>query len=91
MRTGRAACRTYISDDFSLTDTLAGLEAFGIFRKMKICSRIYGIMPDPHGISTGSFVLHAGHGSVSDRHYRSTLRSCIIDSEVGTIYAVYGV
>ena len=41
VRTGRAACRTDITDDFTLTDTLAFLDALGIFRKVEISGGIY--------------------------------------------------
>ena len=82
MRTGRAACRAYISDHFALTDTLAGSDAFSIFRKMQICCGIDRVMPDSHSLSTGSLMLDTCDYSVTDGHHRGTDWSCIIHSGV---------
>ena len=80
VRSCRTSCRADITNDFALTDSLACLEAFCIFREMEICCRIYRIMSDPHGVTSRSFIFHAGHDSVTDGHDRSTFRRSIINT-----------
>ena len=78
MRACGTACGSDIAYDLALTYPLTYLESFGIAGQMEISCGIYGIVPDADCISTGSFILLAGHHSVTYGHHRSAFRSGIV-------------
>jgi len=84
MRACGTACRAHITDHIALTDALSRGYALAIFRKMKICCRIYGIVSDPHGLAACTLVLYACHDTVTDGHDRGSHRGGIVNSRVGT-------